>query len=196
MPAALVLAAGSSERLGEPKQLLPLRGQPLLQHVIDAALQAGLGPVVVVLGHEATRIRGALRLDQGVRVVVNEAHRSGQASSLRAGLEALGPEVTAVAVLLGDQPDVKASAIERVVSAFRASPLPVARARFADSPGHPVVVARSEWANWRSLEGDRGARAVLEAAPGRVLEVSLGGPAPRDVDTRADYERLLASEGS
>src|SRR5918997_5983315 len=105
MISAVVLAAGASTRLGRPKQLLELDGKPLLQHVVDALDGAGLDEVVVVLGHEAERIRAAVVLPARGRVVVNRAHRSGQASSLRAGLDAVDAASEAAVVVLGDQPD-------------------------------------------------------------------------------------------
>lgn len=194
MISGLILAAGTSSRLGRPKQLLELHGRPLLQFVIDAAAEAGLDEVVVVLGHEAERVSGALTLPPGTRVAVNRDYARGQSTSLRTGLDALSGESEAAVVLLGDQPSLTADMVRRTVMSFRRGHAPVVRARYDDVPGHPVVVARTEWDAWRSLSGDAGARLLLESHPEKVDEVDLGPVAVVDIDTESDYQELLRKE--
>jgi molybdenum cofactor cytidylyltransferase len=191
----VVLSAGSSTRLGRPKQLLPLRGRPLLQHVLDAAAAADLHEVVVVLGHRAAQISEALVRPPRGRVVVNPAHDRGQSTSLRAGLAALGPEVGAALVLLGDQPEVRVEAIRAVRAAWEAGQGPVVRAAYGGRPGHPLVLDRSLWPAIAELEGDLGAREAVRAHPDWVAAVEVGGEPPPDVDTEKDYERLLRRAG-
>ncbi|MGH2819803.1 MAG: nucleotidyltransferase family protein [Actinomycetota bacterium] len=190
MISGLVLAAGTSSRLGTPKQLLDFRGQPLLQHVVDAACAARLDEVVVVLGHEADRIEAALRLPERARAVRNVDFAFGQATSLRFGLEALDPRSEAVVILLGDQPHMAVGLIDSILDARGSSGAPVVRARYEGAPGHPVLVARSEWAALGGVEGDRGARDLLEAMGGAVLDVDMGRPPLLDVDTWEQYRRL------
>jgi molybdenum cofactor cytidylyltransferase len=190
----LILAAGTSSRLGRSKQLLELHGRPLLQFVIDAAAEAGLDEVVVVLGHEAERVSRALTLPPGTRVAVNRDYAQGQSTSLRTGLDALSGESEAAVVLLGDQPSLTANMVRRTVMSFRRGHAPVVRARYDDVPGHPVVVARTEWDAWRSLSGDAGARLLLESHPEKVDEVDLGPVAVVDIDTESDYQELLRKE--
>jgi 2-haloacid dehalogenase len=192
----LILAAGTSSRLGRPKQLLELGGRPLLQLVIDAAAGAGLDEVVVVLGHEAARVEAALEFPPAARVLVNADYLEGQSTSLRAGLDALSEASDAAVILLGDQPGVSSSMIRRAVTTFHSSGGPVVRARFADVPGHPVVVARSQWDRWRNLSGDAGARLLMESHSERVVELELGPEALADVDTWADYEDLTRGESA
>src|SRR6185436_20053297 len=96
---ALVLAAGDGTRFGGTKQLEILRGKPLVQYAVDAASAAGVGEIVVVLGHDAVRVRDALDLPEGARVVVNERYADGQSTSLVAGLRALDPASEAAIVL-------------------------------------------------------------------------------------------------
>lgn len=190
LTAGVVLAAGASTRLGEPKQLLDLEGRPLLQHVVDVAAEAGLDPVVVVLGHAADRVRAGLELPPRARTVVNPRHRQGQSTSLRAGLAALGDEVTAAAILLGDQPTLDAETIRTVVDRHERGGSPVTRARFDGAPGHPVVFDRDVWPLVAAETGDRGARHLLDERPDLVADVELGRPSPPDVDTRTDYDAL------
>ena len=191
MISGVILAAGSSKRLGSPKQLLSWRGRPLLQHVIDAAAASELSEVVVVLGHEERRISAALSLPKGVRIVSNPAHESGQASSLRAGLVSLPIRVDAAAIMLSDTPYLTSSLINTVVAEFDPATAPVVRPSFGRVPAHPVVVARSRWESWDELTGDRGARSLLRGES--VREVELDGRWA-DVDTWADYQALLEAE--
>jgi molybdenum cofactor cytidylyltransferase len=197
----LILAAGLSTRMrgmGCPKQLLPLAGRPMLQHVLDAALASRLDEVVLVLGCGADEIRRALVLPEGAasRTVVVSDFARGQSVALRAGVQACGSQVGAVAVLLGDQPRVGAERIDRVVGAFLDSPLPLARPVFRGNggeeiPGHPVLIARELWPEMEALHGDVGLRAILPRLSEQMLEISMEGPPPLDVDTPEAYRRLV-----
>jgi CTP:molybdopterin cytidylyltransferase MocA len=191
--AAVILAAGTSTRLGEPKQLLPLEERPLLQHVIDAARRGGVDEIVVVLGHAAGEIGRALALPPSARVITNPRYAEGQSTSLLAGIDALGPDVGAALVLLGDQPGVDPEAIRAVVAAFKAGAGPIVRARYSGRPGHPVLLARAVWVELRQATGDRGARDLIAASPDRVTSVDMEGAPPADVDTWEDYARLCSS---
>lgn len=182
----VVLAAGSSRRLGRPKQLLELDGRPLLQHVIDAAAAAGAAQIVVVLGHAEDEIRTAITLPPGASVSVNPDFATGQASSLRVGIDALGDPIARAVVLLGDQPRVTAGAIRAVAD----SAGPIARATYGGEPSHPVAFDRAVWPELRAVDGDRGARELLVAHDAAVTAIEMGGDPPGDVDTDEDYRRL------
>jgi molybdenum cofactor cytidylyltransferase len=185
----VVLAAGTSSRLGRPKQLLELDGRPLLQHVVDAVAAAGVDEVVVVLGHAADQIGAAITFPDRARTVVNPDYRSGQASSLATGLEAVGPDPEAVVIVLGDQPRLDPQRIRRVLDAWTAADAAVARALWEGVPGHPVVIGRSQLDLFRTIEGDKGGRDVIAGMTG-VLEVEMGEAAPIDVDTWDDFGAL------
>ena len=122
MISALVLAAGEGTRFGGTKQLEILRDKPLVQHAVDAASGGGVDEIVVVLGHDALRVRDALDLPEGARFVVNERYADGQSTSLAAGLRALDPQTEGAVVLLADQPGI------------RRPPRPVAGDRLRDRP--------------------------------------------------------------
>ncbi len=111
MISGIVLAAGSSSRLGRPKQLLELAGKLVLQHVVDAAAAAPLDEILVVLGHSAGEVADRLALPAHGRVVLNPDHALGQSTSLQAGLRAAAPGADAAVVLLGDQPGIRPEAI-------------------------------------------------------------------------------------
>lgn len=189
--AGVVLAAGSSTRMGRPKQLLRLGEVPLLQHVVDAVAAARLDEVVVVLGHEATVVEEALRLPEGSRVVRNTEHAAGLSSSLRAGLDALGPGIRAAIVALGDQPELDAASILAVVDAYRRIESRVVQASYRGVPDHPVLLDRRVWPEVLAVTGDRGARDVLASHPDWLHLVELDREPPKDVDTWGDYEELI-----
>lgn len=196
MVVGVVLAAGSSSRLGRPKQLLPLAGRPLLAHVLERAAAGGLERVVLVLGHRAGEVMDALALpeDGAVTAVLNPRHGEGQATSLRAGLDAIVPGPEAAVVLLGDQPSIRPEAVRAVVAAFEEGAGPVVQAAYGGRPAHPTLLARRIWPEvLAGTAGDRGARDVL----GRHTEwrslVEVGGTPPDDVDTEEDYRRVRAA---
>lgn len=188
MISAIVLAAGAGTRFGGLKQVAEVRGKPLAQHAIDAATEAGVDEIVVVLGHEVTFVRTILHLPGLARAVVNHAWATGMASSLAAGLRALEPASEAAVVLLADQPDVTAQHVRSLVDAFAARRSPIVRLRFRTGPG-PALLARSIWPEAMALEGDVGARSLIELHPELVEEVDVGGEAPRDIDRPEDIER-------
>jgi molybdenum cofactor cytidylyltransferase len=187
MISALVLAAGRATRFGRTKQLEVVRGVPLVQHAIDAAVETGLDDIVVVLGHDAEAVRAVLRLPASGRAVVNHAFASGIASSLREGLRALDAGSNAAVVLLADQPGIAATHLRTLIEAFEHRASPIVRLRFRNGPG-PALLAREVWSEAERLEGDEGARALMERHPELVEDLDVGGEAPTDVDEPGDLE--------
>jgi molybdenum cofactor cytidylyltransferase len=197
----VVLAAGASARMGRPKQPLPVGDRCLLQRVVDAALASRLDEVIVVLGHRAEEIRGAIALpeDGRARAVVNPDFARGQSTSLQRGLRAADARSQALAVLLGDQPCVTSDLIDRVAEAFLSAGAPLARPVYPEAggaPGHPVFLARRVWPQIEDLSGDQGARGLLAARPDWLLEVPVPGDPPPDVDTWEDYQRVASGYGT
>lgn len=188
----IVLAAGSSRRMGSPKQLLLIDGRPLLEMVVAQACASRLDHVLVVLGASAEEIQSRLEFGRA-RVLVNPDHASGMASSLRAGLAGLGGEVERAMVILGDQPDVTAQLLDTLLDLQERSGLPAAALSFNGLLHPPVVLKRELWGDLMALEGDVGCRAVIRARPELVARLpfreELGHPV--DVDTPADYQRLI-----
>ena len=190
---AIVLAAGEGARMGAPlKQLLPLGGRPLLEHALEAAAAADLEDIVLVLGHAAERVAAGVSAPPGTRVVVNPRHAEGQATSLRAGIDAAPEVARSVVVLLGDQPGVRPDAVRAVVDAHAARGAPICRAVYRGRAGHPVLLDRFVWPGVEALRGDAGARSLIAAHAGSVELVEVGGDAPEDVDTPDDLERMRA----
>jgi len=185
---ALVLAAGSSRRMGTPKQLLAVKGKPLLELVVEQVCDSGVDDVLVVLGAAFDEIQRRVDLGRS-RVLVNPDHAAGMASSLKAGLASLDAGVERVVVILGDQPDVDAQLLNRLLDLQESSGLPAAALDFNGLLHPPVVLTRELWGDLMSLEGDVGCRAVIRARPDLVakLHVETDLTHPIDIDTPEDY---------
>lgn len=189
---AVVLAAGSSSRMGSPKQTLRFRGESLLRRAAQAAINAGCYPVVVVTGAYADLSRRELEgLD--VREVLNTYWETGMASSVRAGIEALVNEdadVSAAVVLLCDQPHVTTNVISSLVAAYRSTGSPVVSSTYDGSFGVPALFDRTLFHELTQLDGLAGAKEVIKRhrAEAHFLPFQNGKV---DVDTQDDFARLI-----
>ncbi|HEY8476348.1 MAG TPA: nucleotidyltransferase family protein [Chloroflexota bacterium] len=191
MIAAVVLAAGASTRMGQPKQLLRLGGESLVRRVTRVALAAGLHPVAVVVGHAADAVRGEVA-DLPVLVVENPGYARGQSTSLHVGLRAVAPHARAVVVLLADQPLVLPALLQRLVDAYQDAGKPIVVPARGGRWGNPVLLDLGLLPELLAIEGDQGARAVVRRDPRRVLVVEVDTPAIHlDVDTWEAYEAVL-----
>ncbi len=192
----VLLAAGLSRRMGQPKPLLPWRGQPLVCHVVQQAAASQLAGLLVVLGDHATDVQAALAalppLPLTPQVILAPGYHEGQAASLRAGIAAVPATATAALVLLGDQPTVSTPLIDHLLAAYATPPAPLALIpTYAGQRGNPVVLHRRLFAAIAHLRGDTGARAILRQHPQHVRWLALDDPAVvQDIDTPADFARL------
>lgn len=191
--AVLVLAAGSSRRLGRPKQLLPYRGRPLLDTVLDTARGCGADQVVVALGGAAEGVRAQVDL-HGCTLADNPAFGTGCSSSIAAAVPALDPATEVVVLLLGDQPGVTAATVRTLLAGRGSAPLAVCR--YDDGIGHPFAFGREVLPDLLALHGDKAVWKLLDQRAADVMEVRVPGPVPLDVDTEEDYARLLGSVSS
>jgi len=187
----VILAAGTSSRLGRPKQLVAYKGRPLLDHVVQNALSSNLGEIVVVLGAERGRIRVLLDLSK-VHVVENEHFAKGQSTSVVVALDNLDQSAAGVLFLLGDQPGVTADVINALVAAFDGDPKSIVMPSWRGTPANPVLFGRAHFPELRQLTGDQGARDLVKQAGDQVCLVSIDQLVPQDIDTEADYQRLVA----
>lgn len=192
---AVVLAAGSSSRMGSPKQTLQFRGESLLRRAALAALDAKCRPVIVVTGAYAELSRRELNgLD--VREVLNTGWETGMASSIRMGVEGLvsaEPDADAAVLMLCDQPHVTARVISGLVAAHRATRRPVVASTYGGSFGIPALFSRTLFAELTRLEGKSGAKEVIRrhAQDAHFLPFQDGEV---DVDTPDDFSRLIAED--
>ncbi len=194
---AVVLAAGTSSRLGQPKQLLDLGGEPVLNHVLRAAAMAPLGGTVLVLGHEARTIGSAVG-DFGQIPIFNADFAEGQSTSLKAGIAALPSSATAALILLGDQPLVTPALIGQVIDRFIEGGRTdrFVQTRYGDIPAPPVLISRDWFDAVGGISGDQGARELLRDHHDRVDFVESDDDRPLDIDTLDDYHELLRRTGS
>lgn len=190
---AVILAAGSSSRMGSPKQTLQYKGESLLRRAASAALGAGCRPVVVVTGaHRELSRRELDGLD--VREVLNTLWETGMASSVRASVEGLvsaDPDVAAAVLMLCDQPHVTAEVVSGLVAAHRATRSPVVASTYGESFGVPALFGRALFGELSRLEGAAGARQVIKRHAAAAHFIPFPG-GEVDVDTPDDFTRLTA----
>jgi molybdenum cofactor cytidylyltransferase len=192
---ALVLAAGKGTRFGGPKVLAPLAGVPVVRHVAERVCRASVDQVVVVAGEEHDRIGRAVS-GLPVQLAVNPDPGAGMAASLRAGLLALPQETEAILIALGDQPLVDPEVIELMVAAWRGNRGLIVVPEYGGVQGNPVLFDASLRAELMLVEGDRGARGIIDKRDLDVYRLRVDGPPPVDVDTADDLaalERQLAA---
>ncbi|RED92209.1 nucleotidyltransferase family protein [Marinoscillum furvescens] len=184
----VVLAAGSSRRMGEPKQLLPYDSSVLLQHELQKVKELQLAFSVVVLGANASQILQHIDVE-GFEVVENTEWEEGIASSIRAGLKACEqhrPELEGVLIVLGDQPRIQAQQLHQIVCADSE----LVAASYAGQVGVPAYFGRRYFSELKQLTGDRGAKAVLMSHSHEIKMIEIP-EAAMDIDTRQQYEEVL-----
>jgi molybdenum cofactor cytidylyltransferase len=188
--AGLVLAAGGSSRLGQPKQLLPYRGTTLLGAVLHNARACGFDQLVVALGGAADEVREKVDLHDA-RVVVNDSYGEGCSSSIACAVPVVDPRCDVLVLMLGDQPGVGPTTVRTLLA--RRNGAPIAVCRYDDGVGHPFAFAREAFGELTELHGDKGVWKLVERRSRDVTEVRVHGPIPPDVDTWDDYEALAAT---
>jgi molybdenum cofactor cytidylyltransferase len=186
--AGLVLAAGGSRRLGQPKQLLPFGGATLLDHALGTARACGFDQLLCAIGGSADAVRGAVDL-RGVEVVVNEGFGAGCSSSIAVAVAALDPRAEVLVLLLGDQPGVTPATVGALLAGRGDAPLTVCR--YDDGRGHPFAFGRELFGELGRLHGDKAVWRLLDERGDAVAEVRVPGPVPLDVDTWEDYRAVL-----
>lgn len=192
--AAIIIAAGSSSRLGQPKQLLVLKGETLLQRAIRVAKEAGASPVVVVLGAHREQIESQVD-HSAVRIVHNLRWEEGMGTSIRAGLHALeeqAPNAAGVLLMVCDQPAVTSEHLIRMLDAFRQHPAATIASVYASRRGVPAIFPQQAFVDLLALRGDRGARGLLLGRDRTVTEIPLEG-GEMDIDRPEDLARLSGS---
>ncbi len=194
--AAIILAAGQSSRFEAgpdgTKLIALLHGKPLVRHVAEMAMASRARPIFVVTGHAAEKVEAALA-PLGLTFVFNPAYATGLASSLQAGIAALPETAAGAVILLADMPSISAGLIDRLIQAFGESAQPpsaVVPVR-GKLRGNPALIGRKLFDALKCLDGDRGARAVIDAAGKDVVECLVDDPAIEvDIDTPEALRRL------
>jgi molybdenum cofactor cytidylyltransferase len=186
--AGLLLASGAARRFGSNKLIERLGDRAVVRWSADA-LADEVDELFVVVPDAALEIRDALG-GLAARFVINrEAHR-GLSSSIRAGVCALPPDAEAVVITLGDQPLLERDAAARAIARWREGGVSAVATSYSDGRGHPVVFGAALFPALRSIEGDRGARVLLDGLRAELATVDIDGPAPIDVDTRDALDQV------
>jgi molybdenum cofactor cytidylyltransferase len=186
----LILAAGASTRLGQPKQLVQLRGRPALHVVLSNAVAIAGNAVTVVVGANAGRLSYLLS-HSPASSIVNKHWEEGLASSLRCGLGVVPPSADALMIVLGDQVCVTSDDLRRLLAAWNEQPNVIATAAYGQTIGAPAIFPRAYFGELAQLRGDQGARRVLLRNPDRLVRVPMPNAAI-DLDTPEDLAALTA----
>jgi molybdenum cofactor cytidylyltransferase len=189
----ILLAAGSSGRLGKPKQLLPYKKSTLLQYLMNEARASNAGTVVVVLGANEEIIQPELKTE-GFYITVNKSWREGMASSIRSGiieLQKINPSTDAAILMVCDQPLVTSQLLNELISMHNKKGKPIVSSYYDDITGPPALFHQSMFPELLLLTGDKGAKKVVEIHTGNVATVPFPG-GNIDIDTMADYEALTS----
>lgn len=188
--AGILLAAGTSSRMGRNKLLLELDGEPLLRRSAARALAGGLSPLIVVLGHQADRARGLLS-GLACRAVVNRDYEEGITASLHAGLAAVPAEASALVVMLADMPYVSAEMIAELIARYRAGNAPLVISDYEGVNAPPMLYDRSLFAELAAMQGGGCGRKVVKRRRAEADVVTWPAVALTDLDVPEDYDRLL-----
>jgi len=189
--AIIVLAAGSSSRMGRPKQLLPYNGKSLLEHTVDMANDADANPVIVVLGANAALLEKEID-EKKVHIVENKEWEEGMASSIRCGLNTLlhiAPSSDAVILMVCDQPYVSASLLNELVATQKNTGKLIVASQYENTFGPPALFYKSIFPELLKLKGNAGARNIVTQHSDDTAIVSFE-EGKIDIDTETDYKAL------
>jgi len=188
--AAVVLAAGSSSRMGAPKQLLRLDDRPLLEHVLYNIRDSKVRDMIVVLGGSAEAVQREIDL-RDVRVVVNENYQQGMGTSLKAGISAVAPDADSALIILADQPFVRSATLDALIAEHRRSKAEIVIPTFRGFRGNPVLLDRSVFPELTRLGGDIGCRAIFGDHPQGIVKLPVDDIGILlDIDRWGDLEAL------
>ena len=187
---AVILAAGTSSRMGEAKQLLRLGGNTLLGQVLENVRGSRVNDIVLVLGHEAEKIKGMVST-VNLSVVINESYQQGMGTSLRTGLAALSPGVDAALIVLADQPFIHPETLDLLMDQYMQSNAQIVVPTYKGFRGNPVLLDRSVFSEVMALTGDIGCRSIF----GNHLEGIVKQPVEDigillDLDSKEDFELM------
>jgi molybdenum cofactor cytidylyltransferase len=186
---AIVLAAGKSRRMGQPKLLLPWGGTNVLGQVIETLQHSGIEDILVITGGTRQQVENALS-PYAVRNTYNEHHADGEMlSSIQCGLRAQLPQTHAALVCLGDQPQVREATVRRICAAFVETGKPLIVPSYHNRRGHPWLVARPLWEEILVLPVSATPRTFLQTHAAQVVYIPADESILQDLDTPEDYAR-------
>lgn len=196
---AVILAAGTSSRLGRPKQLLKLGDKPVFRYAVDSALRSHLSPVVIVAGNQRNALERHL-VNMDAQLKFNPDYQSGMASSLRVGIQALWEQVQAAVVFLSDQPLVPDLVVRDLVRTYltnRNQGCRIVRPSYAGLPANPVLFDAELFEELQNLTGDTGARDLIRVHQSHLWTLAYADATwGLDVDTEEDWAQVQKAYAS
>lgn len=188
---AIILAAGESKRMGKPKLLLPFGNKTIIETVVDNAIQSKVDEVLVVLGSNAEKIGEKIR-DLPAKTSINPNFTQGMLSSIQWGFENLPEDVDAVLIMLGDQPMIPSSVIDRIIEAYRRTGKGIIIPIYEKRRGHPILIDMKYKDEVKKISPDTGLRALIHSHTEDILEIEVDDPGIlRDIDTVEDYKKEI-----
>jgi len=188
----IILAAGAATRMGRPKQLLSYQGRSLILHAVEVALASMSQPIIVVLGAYVEQIKPELML-KAVQVVENSQWQEGMSSSIRAGISMLlktNSKLDAVIISLADQPLVSPQIFNQLIQSYQETQKVIIASKYNETTGVPALFSKALFPELMQLEGDKGAKALIQKYIDRGLSLLIP-EAAIDIDTPDDYKQLL-----
>ena len=188
MISAILLAAGESKRMGRTKLLLKWGQRTIIEKSVDTLLASTIGELIVVLGHQAREILRKLGV-RSLKAVINHQYRMGMSTSIRRGLEEVGPKSEAILIALADQPFIETDLIDHLIHIYRQNPHGIVLPSYKGERGHPVILNRFRYQEeMRNLTGDVGCRPILNRYPEDILEVEVKSEGViADIDSWEEY---------
>jgi len=191
MVSAIILAAGESKRMGQPKQLMPWGRSTILEQTVDRLLSCRIGEAIVVVGHEAEEVTKIIA-DRPVKIVTNPAYRQGMSTSIVAGLNLIDNSTQGVMLVLADQPLVDSRIVNKLIEEFGDHNKGIVTPAYEGRRGHPVIFSIKYKGELLGLKGDIGGRQIIERHPDDILEVAVDSPSIHiDIDTASDYAEAV-----
>ncbi|MDJ0635637.1 MAG: nucleotidyltransferase family protein [Xenococcaceae cyanobacterium MO_188.B29] len=193
--AAIILAAGASRRMGQPKQLLPYRGQTLLSYVTKCTLASSCSPVIVILGANVEKIEPEIVIFP-VKIIKNTQGNEGISSSIRCGIAYIQEQLSnldGVVFLTGDQPFISAAIIDQLIDAHNLTNKPIIASQYQKTLGIPALFSRSLFSELMELKGDRGAKKIINKYPDLVQKIDFP-QGEIDLDTFEDYLQIISRD--
>jgi len=189
---AIILAAGESKRMGRPKLLLPFGDNTIIETIVNNAIESKADEVLVVLGSGAENIAEKIKRKHA-KTSVNPNFRQGMLSSIQWGFESLPEDTRAALVMLGDQPMVSSSVIDKVMDAYEQTEKSIVLPVYNKRRGHPILIDMKHRKEMKQLSPDVGLRALVHNHTDDILEVAVDTPGIlKDIDTVEDYNQILS----